>query len=76
MREIDMPNEKAVLTGLGVDDVLADFESVRQLTPEQFVRDILKKLDEAVCCGYNYRFGKDGSGTRIPAPAAAGDKSW
>jgi riboflavin kinase/FMN adenylyltransferase len=62
---ISLKQKKAVLTGLGVDElILVDFESVRQMTPEQFVRDILKeKLDaRRVCCGFNYRFGKDGSG--------------
>lgn len=40
------------------------FAEIRDLTPEQFVREILQKeLDAAfVCCGYNYRFGKHGAG--------------
>ncbi len=40
------------------------FAEIRDLTPEQFVREILQKeLDAAfVCCGYNYRFGKNGAG--------------
>ena len=40
------------------------FAEIRDLTPEQFVREILQKeLDAAfVCCGYNYRFGKHGVG--------------
>ncbi len=50
---------------LGVDEWLSvPFESVRELTPEAFVQEILHDALHAmvVCCGYNFRFGKDGSG--------------
>lgn len=62
---MSLDQKKAVFKGLGVDElILADFEWMRELTPEQFVNDFLKdKLDaRRVCCGFNYRFGKDGSG--------------
>ena len=44
---------------------VADFESVRSLSPENFVRDILiKKLGVLTAvCGYNFRFGAGGAGT-------------
>ncbi len=44
---------------------VADFESVRSLSPEAFVREILVKKLGTLCavCGYNFRFGKDGAGT-------------
>lgn len=42
-----------------------DFESVKNLSPEKFVADILKGVFGAqrVFCGFNYRFGSGGSGT-------------
>lgn len=51
---------------MGVDIVInADFDSYMQnMSPEDFVKDILVgKLNcSAVVCGYNYSFGKRGSG--------------
>ncbi len=40
------------------------FESIRHLEPEAFVQTVLhEKLNATVvCCGYNFRFGKDGRG--------------
>ena len=44
--------------------ITADFAALRDLTPEEFVRDVL--LDAlhatAVCCGENFHFGKNGAG--------------
>ena len=44
---------------------VADFEALQNLSPEEFVNDIL--IDKCACkaaiCGYNYRFGKGGAGT-------------
>ncbi len=62
---MSLEQKKAVFKGLGVDElILADFEIMRDLAPEQFVNEILKdRLDaRRVCCGFNYRFGKDGAG--------------
>ena len=41
------------------------FNDVKNLLPESFVKEILvEKLNAgAVCCGYNYRFGRRASGT-------------
>lgn len=55
----------SLITKLGVDyAILADFESVRNLSPEEFVSDILIKKcrAEAAVCGFNFRFGKGGAG--------------
>ena len=43
---------------------IADFENVRSLSPEVFVRDILVNSLGSVCavCGYNFRFGNNGVG--------------
>lgn len=41
------------------------FNEIRDLSPSDFVEKILvgRLGAAAVCCGYNYRFGKDASGT-------------
>ncbi len=41
------------------------FGEIKDLSPNEFFEDVLlKKLNAgAVCCGYNYRFGKDAAGT-------------
>ena len=55
-----------VLEALGVQERIdLDFDAVRDLSPEAFVRDILQQTLHAcyVCCGENYRFGRGGAGT-------------
>lgn len=55
-----------LLEKMGVEELLtADFDAIRDLSPEEFVRDILRdRLDaRLVVCGFNYRFGKHGAGT-------------
>lgn len=50
---------------LGVDRVyFMPFEAVRDYSPERFVKEILIEKCGAVCavCGFNFRFGKGGSG--------------
>lgn len=57
--------QAAVLDGMGVTEVFeTDFAAVCDLTPEQFVEDILQNTlhATAVTCGFNYRFGKGGAG--------------
>ena len=41
------------------------FEKIRNMSPEEFVRDVLKKELNAsfVTCGFNFRFGRDGEGS-------------
>lgn len=54
-----------MLETLGVEELFqADFEAIRGLSPEAFVRDILRDTLHAkvVACGYNYHFGRDGAG--------------
>lgn len=58
--------ERIQAATLGVDEWFnVPFESIRDLTPSAFVREILhEKLGAVtVCCGENYRFGKGGVGT-------------
>ncbi len=63
---INTNEEKAELfETLGVDEVIfADFNEVKDFSPEQFVDKILveKLAASVVVCGYNYHFGKDAVG--------------
>lgn len=59
-------DREALLRSYGVDRVVTDsFSSVKGMSCQEFVTDILeKKLGCAECvCGYNYTFGKGGVGT-------------
>jgi len=49
---------------LGFQDVFeADFDEIRDLSPEAFVGLLKEKLNaKALVCGYNFHFGKDGAG--------------
>lgn len=49
---------------LGCKTVRISFEAVKNMSPEEFVSEILiKKLNAGfVACGFNYRFGKNGEG--------------
>ena len=60
-------NEKKaeLLAQIGVDEVIfADFNTVKDLSPQAFVTAILRdKLHaEKVTCGFNYHFGQGGAG--------------
>ena len=50
---------------LGCETIRLSFEDVRNMSPEEFFYKILiKKLNAGfVSCGFNYHFGKKGSGT-------------
>ena len=50
---------------IGIDyAVLLDFEAVKNMSPEEFVSEILIEVCHAqtAVCGYNFRFGKGASG--------------
>ncbi|NLP48842.1 MAG: bifunctional riboflavin kinase/FAD synthetase [Clostridiales bacterium] len=53
------------LKELGVASVLLDFARVQNLSPREFVENILiNQLNaRALCCGYNYHFGNKARGT-------------
>ena len=56
----------ALLSQCGLDYAyLADFTAVRSLSPQDFVQKALVRDANVVSavCGFNYRFGKGGSGT-------------
>ena len=64
--ELCSPRQKRLaLSTLGVEELIcADFDTVKDLSPEQFVDRVLRERLNArlVCCGFNYRFGKGGAG--------------
>ncbi len=58
--------EKEQALTLGVDEWLSvPFETLRNLSPEEFVHRIVhtELHAETVCCGSNFRFGRQGAGT-------------
>lgn len=54
----------SILSSLGVKTVFLKFEDIKNLSPEEFIKNILvEKYNVAfVSCGYNYRFGKKAQG--------------
>ena len=53
-----------ILDGRGVATTVISFKEIKDLSPREFFTEILLgKLNAgAVCCGNNYRFGKNGTG--------------
>lgn len=74
----DLDRKTGLLAQAGADAVIyADFNTLRDLSPEAFVNTILREKLGAitVACGYNYRFGKGGAGdtdTLVKLCAAVG----
>lgn len=56
--------KKEILEKSGIEKVFyLDFGEIRDYPPEQFLEYIVKEFNAgAICCGFNYRFGKDGCG--------------
>ncbi len=56
----------ACFRDVGMDfALLADFEELRELEPDDFIKTVLLEQCHAIAlvCGYNYHFGKGGRGT-------------
>lgn len=56
----------SLFASLGLDYAfVTDFESIRNLSPDQYVNDVLKKRLHCVfsICGFNFHFGKKAAGT-------------
>lgn len=53
-----------MLKQMGVEPLYIAFNDIKDMSPEEFIRDILigKFGAGALSCGFNYRFGKNGSG--------------
>ena len=63
--ELITPSKRnELLKSWGYVSELLDFSEISNLSPEEFVDEILvKKLNAtALCCGFNYRFGKKAKG--------------
>ena len=63
--ELITPQKRdALLKEWGFEPVFIDFCEISELSPQEFFEEILvKKLNAtAVCCGFNYRFGKNATG--------------
>lgn len=57
---------QAIFRSLGIDLIfLADFETIRDLTPEEFTEKILYEECQVrhAVCGFNFRYGKKAAGT-------------
>lgn len=62
---MDYNTKVALFEKMGFEGICAPaFERVKNMEPEQFVKEILCEMLHAkrVCCGYNYHFGRYGSG--------------
>ena len=62
----DIREKISLFESAGIDmAIFDDFESVKDYTPERFVDEILIEKFNCVTavCGFNYHFGKNGSGT-------------
>ena len=61
----DNARKAGLMEDIGVSAVIfADFARIKDMSAEAFVKDILsgRLRAKTVCCGYNYRFGRGGSG--------------
>lgn len=66
-----------LLSKIGVDYIFApDFADLRNLSPEEFVTEILQKRlnAEFVACGYDFRFAKGGKGSSEDLERICGEK--
>ena len=56
--------KEKILENLGIKTHYISFSEIKDLSCEEFFNEyIIKRLNAgAVCCGWNYRFGKDGAG--------------
>ncbi len=62
-RIMNVQEKENAIEKLGIEELyIIDFQKIMNLTPEEFVKDILyKKLNAySVVCGFNYHFGKGG----------------
>lgn len=57
-------DREAVIRGMGLEIIKIKFSDIKDMSPEEFVSGELKsRLNVAfVSCGYNYTFGKNGTG--------------
>lgn len=73
----DNGDKARLMQTLGVEAlILADFGTIRALSAEAFVSDILcgQLRARTVACGYNYRFGRGGAGDTAALTALCAEK--
>ena len=76
---LSQARKMSLLEGMGIQQCwqLA-FSDIRDMSARQFVQQVLRDVCRArrVCCGFNYRFGKDCAGRqRAAAGALRGGKN-
>ncbi len=60
---ISLESKLELLRNIGFEAEVLDFESVRELSAEEFSDRLFSKYKVAsIACGFNYRFGKNASG--------------
>ena len=62
-----LPQDKeTALKDLGIDEIFTlDFEKVRTMPPEDFLKFLTDKFSpDLISCGFNYRFGKNAAGDK------------
>lgn len=67
-----------LMAALGLDYVcLGNFETMRHLSPQSFICDVLKGEchSVSVVCGFNHRFGRGGEGKPSDLTAAFGERA-
>ena len=64
-RLLSTEDKHALIHSLGVEYYLTpDFEAIKALSPEEFVRGIVENCHaRALCCGENFTFGAKAAGT-------------
>ncbi len=65
----DETKERLSLMGFRVEQI--NFSEIKDFTPEEFFEKVLiQKLNaKALCCGFNYSFGKNGTGNSLKLKA-------
>lgn len=59
-----LEDRKTAFKEAGISQVcVLDFNEVRDQSPLEFLENLLKRFEPSrICCGFNYRFGKNGKG--------------
>ncbi len=60
---ISRENKEEMLKTLGFSVCSLDFNAVRNTEPTEFLENLFSEYNpDRICCGFNYRFGKNGAG--------------
>ena len=64
----DAPTKQKIFSDLNIEILYTiDFNTIKDMPPEEFVKNILKETLNAkyVVCGFNYHFGKNGKADAV-----------